>query len=118
MPPVKIKLLPHYKGDHWSGMAIGPILINDLQPGSQLASCRMHFRDEYGSLGHAFKTSPGAGEGTITIDDATTWEITVPVQALDLESGTWDWDFETTDANGTVLTLYVGTIKVIGDVTS
>jgi hypothetical protein len=126
--PAKIKLNDHYKGDYWEGMVVGPVLIDDAQPANSLASVRIQFRDEYDQLGHEFNTTPGAGIGTITIDDANTWEITVPPQLLNLdanplESGmsnskTWYWDFETTDSTGAILTLYRGTIKVKEDVSS
>lgn len=126
MAPVKITLNDHYKGDTWPGIIVGPVLINSVQPTSNLASVRLQFRDEDDVLGHEFNTVGGAGIGTITIDDPVTWEITVPAQLLDLDAGTvikgmknkktWYWDFETTDANGDIITLYTGTIKVSEDV--
>ena len=125
--PEKIKLNDHYKGDFWEGMSVGPVLINGVQPTVNLAAVRMQFRDEDDVLGHEFNEAPGAGEGTITITDAVTWEINVPEQLLDLDAGvvnnrltnskTWYWDFQTTDTNGRILTLYRGTIKVKEDVT-
>ena len=128
MAPVKIKLEPHYKGDWWVGMLVGPVLINGAQPAATLTSVAMEFRDENDVLGHKFSSAPGAGEGTITISDAATWEVIVPEQLLDLDAGTsqngssnkktWYWDFETTDSDGVILTLYKGTIKVLEDVTA
>ncbi len=124
--PVKIKLADHYKGDFWEGMVVGPVLINEAQPDQNLSAVRMQFRNENDQLGHEFNTTPGAGIGTITIDDAVTWEVTVPPQLLNLDADpvsagmkntkTWYWDFETTDASGAILTLYRGTIKVTEDV--
>ncbi len=126
MEPVKIKLNDHYKGDHWVGMTVGPVLINGAQPISNLAAVTLEFRDENDQLGHKFDSAPGAGEGTIVIDDAVTWEASIAPQALDLDAGpldlrlsnskTWYWDFKTTDATGKIITLYRGTIKVSEDV--
>jgi hypothetical protein len=127
--PEKIKLSDHYKNDTWEGMIIGPVLINGAQPSQNIVSARMEFRDKDDQLGYALDTSPGAGEGTITIDDAATWEITVAPQLIPgVDAGVssngssntkiWYWDFETTDAAGVVLTLYRGTMKVKEDVTA
>ena len=128
MAPVKISLENHWKGDTWPGMVIGPVIINDEQPPVALASCKMQFRDGDDVLGHEFNSVPGQDIGTITIDDADTWEITVPEQLLNLDAGDivsglintkyWHWDFETIDVNGKKLTLYYGKIKVKEDVTS
>ena len=126
--PAKITLEDHYKGDWWEGMVIGPVLVNGVAPTATLISCKMQFRDEWDELGHEFNTTPGAGIGTITIDDAATWEITVPPQLLNLltdesengknNSKTWYLDFQTTDSDGAILTLYRGTIKVLEDVST
>jgi hypothetical protein len=128
MAPEKITIADHYNGDTWVGMAIGPILINSLQPPNTLASCKLEFRDEDDTLGYKLTTTPGAGEGTITISDATTWVVSIPEQLIpgvdagDVTAGMknkkiWYWDFETIDSTGKKLTLYKGTLKVYEDVT-
>ena len=117
MAPVTIKINEYYKGDSWSGLDIGPVIIDGAQPLLTLASCRMHFRDEDGALGYALNTVVTVGKGTIVISNTVTWEILVPKQILDLTAGKWFWDFETTDAAGNVLTLYKGSLKVKQDVT-
>lgn len=114
MLPVRVPLNDHTHGDTWEGIAsIGPVLINGSQPDYALSSCRMYFRTTLGVLGYKFKSSPGDGEGSITISDADTWEITVAAQALPLDIGMWEWDFETTDSDGTILTLYSGTLEIV-----
>lgn len=118
MPPVYIRLDSHYKDDTWTGMTVGPVLINTAQPEYTLASVKMQFRDQADQLGHEFNTVGGTGIGTITITNATTWVITVPEQLLNLTKGIWSWDFETINSEGTKLTLYEGIIKVIEDTTS
>ena len=118
MPPVKIDLAEHYKGDSWTGMIVGPILINDAQPSNALASVRMQFRDhKTDALGYELNTTPGIDEGSITISNTVTWEILVPVQIIDLPEGRYNWDFECTDAAGYVITTYKGAMKVKQDVT-
>ena len=117
MIPVLIPPLPtHYMGDTWKGLlGFGPVLIDDAQPPNTLSYCRMQFRDR-NELGYELNSAPEAGEGTLTISNATTWEITVPSQLLPLEKGVWSWDLETTDSAGTILTLYKGTIRVDRDI--
>jgi hypothetical protein len=120
MAPVKVSLENHYKGDYWSGMVVGPVLINGAQPITALHATegvKMQFRDEDENLGYTFATNPGAGEGTITVTDYNTWEFTVLAQLLGLNAGLWYWDLQTKDANGSILTLYKGNITVIEDVT-
>jgi hypothetical protein len=117
--PVNIPFESHYRNDTWDGVpVIGPILINGLQPAASLVSARMDFRQPVSKvLGHRLSTTPGVGEGTVTIVDATTWEMTIPEQDLPLDAGRWEWDLETTDTNGTVKTYYRGTQPVTGDKT-
>jgi len=122
--PVTIKLKDHYRGDHWRGiLKIGPIQINSGTPEvpvlipmpNPFDSGRIQFRSASGDLGYELSTTPVTGKGTITVVDAATWEFEVPVQPLPLDAGVWSWDFETTDANGVVLTPYEGTLKVNQD---
>jgi hypothetical protein len=118
MEPVKIVLdNPYYEGDSWLGLRIGPVLINEEIPPATLASCRMQFRDSDGNLGYELNTVVEVGKGLITILDADIWDVLVNIQILPLDTGRWDWDFETTDNNGVVRTLYKGILKVIGDIT-
>lgn len=113
MQPVEINLPAHTRGDTWEGLTIGPVLFNGAQPGSALASCRLYFRSLKGKiLIHKLKTTPGDGEGQITINNAVTWSITVPAQALPMPEGQFYWDFETTDAAGFIRTLYCGVLTI------
>lgn len=116
MAPVTINLEPHYKGDSWHGVEIGPVLINDAVPSAALVNCRMQFRDKRDALGYELNSTVAVGKGLITILDPNTWEMQVNGQVLDIPEGRWKWDFETTDANGVVRTLYKGVLQVNGDV--
>lgn len=116
MQPVEVQLPDHTAGDTWERIHIGPILFNNAQPPESLQSCRWYFRDRKKVIGYKFKSSPGAGEGTITINDAATWDVTIPPTLMPLEKGDWHWDFETTDAAGVVRTLYHGVLKLTCDV--
>lgn len=113
MRPVSIDLPDHTRGDTWEGMAIGPVTFNGETPTVALSGCRMHFRDKGGALGQEFSSE----DTTITISASGTWEVLVPAQALNLTSGYWKWDFETTDIDGIIRTLYDGSIRIIDDIT-
>lgn len=115
MQPVEVNLPDHTNGDHWEGLTIGPVLFNNAQPGEALASCRLYFRKQNGTIGYKLKSSPGTGEGQITIANPTTWLVTVPGQVLPLAVGPWSWDFETTDAGGVIRTLYKGVLNITRD---
>ena len=118
MIPVIINLSDYTAGDTWYGLKIGPILFNDLQPVASLSSCRLYFRlRNNGRIGYKFSSSPSLGEGTIDITDPVTWEVTINQQILPLYANIWSWDFETTDSNGVVRTLYTGKLNVNQDVT-
>jgi len=122
MEPVTINLPDHKAGDSWEGLTIGPVLfVEDGQsyvPPAALASCRLYFR--YGNpqktLGYRFKSAAEEGCGTIEINDPAAWYVIIPPQALPLKAGNYEWDFETTDADGIVRTIYDGILKVTQDV--
>jgi len=118
MVPVTIdELQAHYRGDVWKGLlGFGPITINGVPPATTLVSCRMQFRDREKLLGYELNTSPAAGEGTLVIDNSTTWVISIPKQLLPLEVGKWYWDIETIDSEGFPWTPFRGSIKVQEDV--
>jgi hypothetical protein len=111
------------RGDSWVGITVGPVLVDGVAPASAIASVKMQFRDKNGTLGYEFNDDPATGEGTVTIDAAATWEISVLKQALPLtvtagkKSQNWYWDIEITDEAGAVLTVAAGKIVVDSDIT-
>lgn len=117
MAPLNVSLAPYYKGDTWEGFTVDDLLLDGSAPTANLASCRMQFRDKLGTLGYELNTVASDCKGTITIRDAATWSITVGGNILPLEAGTWYWDIEAIDANGKVLTILKGRLRVTADIT-
>lgn len=120
MIPATVKLQPALRGDTWQGIAsIGPVTVNGTVISPPLLSARMQFRDHRDALAHELTTEipTPEGSGTITIVDATNWQLAIDAQDLPLEAGTYHWDLETTDDAGTVRTLYTGQLRVLPDVT-
>ena len=103
--------LAFVQGDTWGGI---PSITFDPAPNYNVASARMQFR--------ASKVSPlpsatlSTTDGTIVINNAVTWNFTVPVQNLALTAGTYNWQFQTTDSQGSIQTYMQGTIEVLLDV--
>ncbi len=121
MLPFKLKLPEHYKGDSWPGFVIGPVTLNGVSPPASVSSCRLQFRDkDTDELGYELTTeSPTPDDkGIIFITgDPADWLINIPTQLLPLNAGKWKWDFETTNAQNSIQTLFTGILKIKGDVT-
>jgi hypothetical protein len=116
MLPVKVILDKYYKGDSWSGMDIS-VTMNGSPPLSAVQSCRMQFRTRDGDFGYELNSVITEGMGSIVISDASLWDIIVPPQILNLDTGRWYWDFEITDNSNNVYTVMYGILKIIGDIT-
>jgi hypothetical protein len=116
--PIQIDLAATTAGDKWQGIAaIGPVLINGLQPAFPLSRVKMQFR-RGGRLGATFDSEPGDSY-PITISNAETWLAHVPeVQPLPLEAGSWQWDMEFFTGSDTApLTYYRGILTVLPEIT-
>lgn len=109
----QLRLSPHYiQNSNWSGIpSIGPITPGGVQPAFNLASARMVFGRSLPVCDPIFvlSTSPELGEGNIIIDDAVTWRLYVPVQALPLALGNYYWELRTIDTEDNVTVFYIGT---------
>jgi hypothetical protein len=108
-----ISLSDHKVGDRWIGIStIGPVTINDQTPSPDLTRIVMNFR-----LGSTTYTLDSA-DGDITIEDANTWEASIPARDSFLErAGKWQWDMEFYFSDATSpYTLYKGTLTVHDDV--
>ncbi len=117
--PVNIDLNDHKRGDRWPGIsAIGPVLINGVQPAETLTRVRMHFvkRTKTFKLDSDATKEPDA---PITISDAATWAVVIPeVQDFIPCSGDWSWDMEFySGSNTSPLTFYSGVLTVVDDIT-
>ncbi len=102
------------QGDTWNG--IGPAIvfsINGSPPSNPLAEAYLQFRKTYTS--QAGETL-AVGDG-ITINNASTWHITVPERNLSLCAGDWIWDLEVIDTAGRIKTWLAGKLKVLPQVT-
>jgi len=117
MIPVFVELDDYYRGDTWDGITIGPILFDNIDPEYPLSACYIDFRDENGTLGYSFRTTPSIGHGEIIIIDSDKWEVKIFPTELPLMVGCWYWDFETMDSSGFKRTLYKGSMRVIEDIT-
>lgn len=117
MVPVVINLPDHTAGDTWEGVSVGPVLFNNEPPTELLTSCRMYFRNVLTkTLAYGYKSEATTGFGNVSIDDAVAWKASISNQALPIAPGNYLWDFETTDADGVVRTLYKGVLTVAEDV--
>jgi len=113
MKPVVIPLPNDTAGDTWKGVTIGPVLINGSQPSHPLVSCSLCFyRQTDNVLAYAFRNVPGSGEGTITITNANTWLVNIPVQVCPLTPGKYNWFFVAVDSLGNRDTYYTGVIEI------
>lgn len=103
--PAQLPKCVHYRNDIWKDgyRVLGPVTINGAPPLSPCLYARLQFRNiKDGSMGYELNSSPGAGQGTIIIDDPVNYKFTFPEQSLPLAAGDWECDFETyTTANHT-----------------
>ena len=103
--------LAFVQGDTWGGI---PSITFDPAPNYTVVSAIMQFRASKVAVLPAATLS--SEEGTIVINDASAWSFTVPVQNLPLTAGTYNWQFQTTDSQGSIQTYMQGTIEVVLDV--
>jgi hypothetical protein len=117
---VEIQLPAHKRGDRWPGIAaIGPVLINGVQPTNGLTRVRMHFKNAAGTIYRLDTDSTTTPDAPIIIDNATTWAASIPeVEDFISANGKWQWDMEFYEAGKTApLTLYKGSLTVGNDIT-
>ena len=54
-----------------------------------------------------------SADGEIVISDDVNWIFTIPAQTLNLNAGTYVWQFRVTDSNGGIQTYLQGSIQVL-----
>jgi hypothetical protein len=104
--------LAFVQGDTWGGI---PLITFTPAPQYPVASAKMQFRESKVAVlpSATLTTEPSGG---IRINNAATWNFTIPVQNLALTAGTYDWQFQTTDSEGNVQTYMQGTLQVYLDI--
>lgn len=105
------------RGDTFDGISSLQITVNDAAPTTALASVRAQFRRSKKADAVLLELSSETSPATISIDNASTWLISVPAGSLDLPVGKAFYDMEFTDADGRKKTYIAGTIEVLQDVT-
>ena len=110
--PKIISLDPHTQGDTWPGFEVTNITFNTNPPTYPLASCTLVFKNKKGTVLFKYGTTPAVGEGTITINDADTWAVTVEPTIIDVIPDTYSWDMSFTDTDDTVVTVFSGKLLV------
>lgn len=106
--PAYTILTPVVEGNTWNGLTVswssdGTVFADNL------AAVTMEFKDAQDTAGQTLTTAGG----TIVIDDANAWEITIPKIVLTLTPGVWKWHITTTDAIGVIKTRNTGEITIL-----
>jgi len=118
MRPATVNLKPHTRGDTWEGIPISSVTINGVPPIAPIVSARLQFRyADTLELAYELNSVPAVDKGTITIIDPNTWNISIDAQILNMPAGDYVWDFETTDSDAVVRTLYTGKFQHVQDIT-
>jgi hypothetical protein len=109
---VRINLPSHVLDDKWEGIStIGPVLVNEAVPAGALTRVTM----ELALDGVTFTLdTEGTPDAPITIDNATTWEASIPeVQDFLPTAGDWIWNMQFYESPDTSpLTFYKGVLRV------
>ena len=101
------------RGDTWTGF---PSITISPGPGVALASAKMQLKDSAGIVQKEFSTT----DNSITIADGGTgdWILAIPSAKLDIPAQDYQFDLQTTDANGAVRTYWRGILPLQQDVTT
>ena len=102
------------RNDTWPGATFTVVWGDDPTRPSPITSARMFFRRRSNcELGDTLSTA----DNTITVLDATNYEIRVGKKKLALDAGNWVWDLEVETLENDVYTIAFGTMFVRADVT-
>lgn len=125
MTPAIITLEDHVSGDTWQGIpVIGPIqiqsgetLVNFPYP---IASARLNLTKLGACTPSLTLATTGSPMAPIYFVEVDTWEMEIPPVSPEVWTptpGQYQGHFETTDTNGTVLTIYDVRFNVLPDKT-
>jgi len=106
--PAIVNLIPIVVDNTWDGISV-TFTSNGTAFDSALSAVSMGFYTPAGVLTQTLTTAGG----TIVIDDANAWEISIPEIVLSLTAGIWNWAITTTDATGIIKTRLLGTLPIL-----
>lgn len=95
------------QGDTWDGISV-VLTVDDIAPTVPLQLVHMTFQADPQAEPTVTLYSPG----DITINDAATWDITVPAQKLNLPVGTFHYSLRFMDTNSNLKTYLTGTLTL------
>lgn len=107
---------PVIKGDTFPGIGMIRIKISGEPPPNTLVSARLQFRSVLGSTGTP-SLELSTDSGGIVITSSTLWEMNIPAFVVNLAAGTYYYDLETQDDEGTIRTYLKGSWTIINDTT-
>jgi hypothetical protein len=125
MTPAIITIEDHVSGDTWQGIpVIGPIQILSgetlINFPHAIASARLNFSRIAAPFPVFAMSTSGDAMAPIIIVDADAWELAIPPVSPDIWTpapGSYQGHLETTDTEGTVLTIYDIRFTVLPDKT-
>jgi len=106
--PATVTLTPIVEGDTWNGITVS-WTSDGTAFADSLSAVTMEFRDQRDVLAETLTS----GTSEITIDNPTTWDITVNPKILPMATGLWKWSITTTDSEGVIKTRIVGNLQII-----
>lgn len=113
--PQKVDLPEMTEGDHldWPGMSATQ---DGGNPAQAITKFRVSFRKKDGTLGCTLSTDGSeSGAVDLTLSSGASWTVDavkVPASSHNLTSGVWLFDLEVTLADGAILTVGFGALKV------
>lgn len=100
--------LAYVQGDTWSGI---PSITVTPAPSYTADSAIFAIKRNASDVQTLKQLSSADGE--IVISDDVNWIFTIPAQTLNLNAGTYVWQFRVTDSNGGIQTYLQGSIQVL-----
>jgi hypothetical protein len=114
-PGILTKTQTFVQGDQWDGFPQILILINKAPPTDNAADAKIEIRPQVSNPETSATLT--VADGNIVINDATTWDFTVPPQTIDLRPGRYVASFRTEDVNGAKQTWFNFELEVLIPIT-
>ena len=100
--------LAYVQGDTWAGI---PTITVTPAPSYTADSAIFAIKRQASDIQVVKQLS--SDDGDIVISDDTNWIFTIPAQNLNLNAGTYVWQFRVTDSNGGIQTSLQGSMQVL-----